>query len=501
MFDMKLKHIAAVATLALFLPVAVSALTAEEITAQIRTLLAQVALLKEQLNLVQPKPPTPAVNRICPQILRQLSQGTRGDDVASLQAYLGVDQTGYFGPLTASAVMKFQSDEGISRVGTVGPQTRAAFARRCGNLKQDFSVTPTSGSVPLTVAFQMPGCTGVDGGYSVDFGDGTGTGAMTCGEVPYPKLCRLTHVYTVSGTYHAQLMEPRGIGDVVTWQKLGKQVTITVGGSTTGHPVPCPAYVPPTACPAGQHHVATGPVTYDSQGCYVPAPQKCVPDTNGTFSAAPTSGSAPLAVSFSGTVNSAGYSIDFGDGTSSGDVRCGHGGCPTSPSSSSVATAHTYNSAGTYVAKLRQHFSMNAGNCAGVDCNVVGTATITVGNPISNGAVYGIAIVTSGNCMPSTNGSSCGTTPAAYKTVYVHQRTTLGASPSANPTTPLVAQTQTDAYGAYRVSVPPGNYSIFIDDAGRKVCAFGDGNANACPVTVGQVAVEYNINNNTHAVY
>ena len=46
----------------------------------------------------------PPIGRICPQILRTLAQGVSGTDVRELQAYLGVSQTGYFGPLTASAV-------------------------------------------------------------------------------------------------------------------------------------------------------------------------------------------------------------------------------------------------------------------------------------------------------------------------------------------------------------------------------------------------------------
>lgn len=96
------------------------------------------------------------------------------------------------------------------------------------------------------------------------------------------------------------------------------------------------------------------------------------------LSASPTSGVAPLTVSFLGIVNSAGYSIDFGDGTTSGDIGCSHGGCPFPPTLTNVNVNHIYTSAGTYVAKLRRHFTSNESNCAGVDCNVVGTATITV---------------------------------------------------------------------------------------------------------------------------
>jgi peptidoglycan hydrolase-like protein with peptidoglycan-binding domain len=97
-----------------------------------------------------------------------------------------------------------------------------------------------------------------------------------------------------------------------------------------------------------------------------------------SFIAAPASGSAPLAVSFSGSVLSAGYDVNFGDGTQPYSYGCAHGGCPIGSYSTNVAISHTYTSAGTYTAKLRTHFAQNAGNCAGSDCNVVGTATITV---------------------------------------------------------------------------------------------------------------------------
>jgi len=66
---------------------------------------------------------------------RTLKLGMRGNDVQCLQALLNVSpQTGYFGPLTRSAVIKFQEDHadeilapvGLTRgTGVVGPSTRA----------------------------------------------------------------------------------------------------------------------------------------------------------------------------------------------------------------------------------------------------------------------------------------------------------------------------------------------------------------------------------------
>ncbi len=64
-------------------------------------------------------------------LYRQLQVGSRGADVSSLQTFLAQDPTlypqglvtGYFGFLTKSAVSNFQSRNGISAVGRVGPQT------------------------------------------------------------------------------------------------------------------------------------------------------------------------------------------------------------------------------------------------------------------------------------------------------------------------------------------------------------------------------------------
>ena len=64
-------------------------------------------------------------------LYRQLQVGSTGADVSSLQTFLAEDATlypqglvtGYFGFLTKSAVANFQSANGISAIGRVGPQT------------------------------------------------------------------------------------------------------------------------------------------------------------------------------------------------------------------------------------------------------------------------------------------------------------------------------------------------------------------------------------------
>jgi len=62
---------------------------------------------------------------------KNLSVGSRGDDVTALQQFLSNNKffsgsaTGYFGQLTKTAVIAFQKARGIAPVGNVGPLTRA----------------------------------------------------------------------------------------------------------------------------------------------------------------------------------------------------------------------------------------------------------------------------------------------------------------------------------------------------------------------------------------
>jgi hypothetical protein len=73
-------------------------------------------------------------------LTRQLEQGMTGTDVSTLQTFLASDSTiypqgrvtGFFGPLTFTAVSNFQSKNGIARVGRVGPITLAAINAQMG---------------------------------------------------------------------------------------------------------------------------------------------------------------------------------------------------------------------------------------------------------------------------------------------------------------------------------------------------------------------------------
>jgi hypothetical protein len=94
---------------------------------QIQALQAQIQALKTAQTQVQT-----AANNVGStlQLIRSLKQGMSGDDVKALQAILAADPTlyqgnitGFFGPLTAEGVKKFQKKFGIETVGSVGPKT------------------------------------------------------------------------------------------------------------------------------------------------------------------------------------------------------------------------------------------------------------------------------------------------------------------------------------------------------------------------------------------
>ncbi len=145
-----------------------------------------------------------------------------------------------------------------------------------------FSLAPSSGDSPLTVNFTNES-SGDISGFSWDFGDGNGSTATNP-----------SHVYTAAGSY---------------------TVTLTATGPGGSDTAVCSSCV-----------LVTDP----------PPPPPDAPTAD--FSVSPTSGDAPLNVSFTNlsTGDISGYSWDFGDG---------NGSTATDPS-------HTYTAAGSYTVTL-----------------------------------------------------------------------------------------------------------------------------------------------------
>jgi peptidoglycan hydrolase-like protein with peptidoglycan-binding domain len=144
---------AGVVAAGLLLPITSFAQTADT-QAQAKSLMEQIQALQLQLKTLlgsstphmnKPDgmmPPGQMMKAYCIELKRDLKVGSQGDDVRKLQEMLADDPetgfrgkpTGFFGPLTATAMAKYQMRMGIasSTDGRVGPMTRGFFERRCG---------------------------------------------------------------------------------------------------------------------------------------------------------------------------------------------------------------------------------------------------------------------------------------------------------------------------------------------------------------------------------
>ena len=139
---------------------------------------------------------------------------TRLQNFLITNGYMQGSATGYFGPITETAVKAYQSAKGIVSSGTaettgygyVGPKTRAAMATGCGSPSILFAGNPASGVAPLSVSFSSSIAPA-----TVDFGDGTSgaVGVSSCTLGPTPTcLASVSHTYTAAGTYTARLVKP-----------------------------------------------------------------------------------------------------------------------------------------------------------------------------------------------------------------------------------------------------------------------------------------------------
>lgn len=97
--------------------------------------------------------------RLCDGLTRTLTQGAQGDDVTDIQEFLteegffNTSPTGYFGPKTAEAIMRFQERYGLPGVGVFGPQTRKFFLGRwCGGSLPPVVGTSTASTSPVVCA-------------------------------------------------------------------------------------------------------------------------------------------------------------------------------------------------------------------------------------------------------------------------------------------------------------------------------------------------------------
>jgi PKD repeat protein len=102
---------------------------------------------------------------------------------------------------------------------------------------------------------------------------------------------------------------------------------------------------------------------------------------NGSLTATPLSGQAPLAVNFSAMVSNYGgnYTVDFGDGTT-GSLQTFASGqvCPLNGNCVYGSASHTYTYPGTYTAKLEDVSGCTTNGCTARPSSVLGIVTINV---------------------------------------------------------------------------------------------------------------------------
>lgn len=218
------------------------------------------------------------------------------------------------------------------------------------------SSTQVSAVVSLLNAFGVDSTTVAR--VEADLGSASTTAPVAVGggtaNGPSPRACialsRDLHV-GMKGNDHDNDNDVKGLQEalgVSATGYFGTQTQAAVKAWQTAHGIKATGYV--------------GPATRAAIRCgIIPSPSTTASST-AALSANPSSGAAPLAVSFTGTglADGARYLIEFGDGATSTPLSAvdvcmhladGSGGCPK------VGASHTYTSVGTYTATLESYVS------------------------------------------------------------------------------------------------------------------------------------------------
>ena len=338
----------------------------DDLRTQMQALLNKITQLQQQAGVGTGVPGTVVPSATCPLIGRVLRKGDSGDDVTRLQQFLAQDPlvyperlvTGYYGPLTEAAVRRWQVQFNIvssgspetTGYGQVGPRTAATMAQQCaltggstgGSVGGFIKVTPISGNAPLEVSVEatvntVNSCTGAL--YTVDWGDGTAPSQISAPAGNCQQLVQtLRHTYQNGGTY---------------------QVVLSAGAHRTSATVIVFGSVQPPTTPVS---------SVDS------------------ISASPTTGAAPLSVTFSGIVNgsrSCGggvYTLDFGDNQNA-IIPYPADACQAL----SYTVVHQYSSGGNFTARLLRGSLSSGALAASASVNVsgntpdIGPFTVTPG--------------------------------------------------------------------------------------------------------------------------
>ncbi len=177
-------------------------------------------------SVVTPPAQCAAITRL---LTAEDTDAKTGGDVSRLQTYLATNPvlypeglvTGFYGPATAQAIRRYQTQNNIPVTGNVGPQTLEMI--RCDKTVPTgvFTATPDNGSAPLTVKFTT-NVPVTSGSYRIEFGDG---------QRQWLTATSVTHTYTAGGTYTAELVNSIGncfglTGDALTICEIGATVSM-----------------------------------------------------------------------------------------------------------------------------------------------------------------------------------------------------------------------------------------------------------------------------------
>lgn len=309
--------------------------------------------------------------------------------------------------------------------GAFGPRSLAFYKAKCTSQptsvaeQGSFSLTPLSGNAPLTVTgtvtLVLPAVEpcGMLSAGTIAWGDGS-TSSLTRLGCSGQTTVTASHTYNAGGVFTAVYTTASGIKlqDTVTVTSLttappstasfsaspisgtaplsvqfynmytnGRSAvsmyTIDFGDGTYGSPTPC--YAPADVCVSA----GVSSHTYSTAGSYFArflrdgspvwsqtitvSTTAVTPTPTASLSVSPTSGTAPLAVTFYGASSMSGSWIAFGDGSTSSSLNTG-----------SFTQAHTYASAGTYTAILYRPVTTLCTSCGD---GAAAQVTVTVTQP------------------------------------------------------------------------------------------------------------------------
>lgn len=183
--------------------------------------------------------------------------------------------------------------------------------------RESFTVSPTSGAVPLTVTFSgvvnsndagfcLGGCSS-----TLDFGDGTGTTVNLPSSVGGWLNYSVTHTYTQRGGFRATLYQ---------------------GGASSGQPT------------IGSETIIVGAAaSTPTSGNYTYSPPSLIPPTNSSFL---------FGVQFDVPSSCTGYTVSWGDGSTLDVQNDGGTSCAQTPVIKTLS--HTYTATGNYTIVVKR---------------------------------------------------------------------------------------------------------------------------------------------------